>query len=278
MKIKYILSILLTVIIHNVILLLQTRGELMNNVIHPTMIYFVEKECTPAWKLSNENIPFYDLLFVISGTAEYLIDDVYYKLAKGDILFIKTGSTRIASTTGMKCISIDFLLKAGDIIELPTVTHLTDFDEYFTLFNELKFEWLQKADGYQLKSQALFALILHKILFHQTEDNTNPYVRKIKRFIIDNYMEDITIHQIAELLKIHPVYCGALFKKSEGISIHSFLMTIRINKAVGLFQSGEYNVSAAAEASGFKDVYYFSATFKKIMKMSPQKYRKMYIN
>lgn len=244
----------------------------MNKVIKPTMIYFVEKECTPAWKLTDHKLAFYDLVFVLKGTADYFIDNVPYHVEKGDILFIKCGSTRTATTPGMKCVSIDFILNDADEISLPTISTMTNFDEFYHLFRELKYEWLQKSEGYQLKCQAIFALILHKLLYGCKDEMGNRHIRTIKRYIIEHYREEITVYGLAARLNINPVYCGALFKKSEGISIHEFLINVRINKASGLLETGEYNVGEVADLTGFKDVYYFSTTFKRVMHVPPSEY------
>ncbi len=245
----------------------------MNNITFPSMIYFVEKECTPSWKIINQKIPFYDLVFVLEGSSDYIIDGVQYHVEKGDILFIKRGSTRTASTTGMQCVSIDFQLRDGEEILIPTVSSMTDLNEFYHLFRELKYEWLQQSQGYQLKCQAVFALLLHKLLFMNGENNGNRHVRSIKRYIIEHYTEEITVSLLADKLNINRVYCGALFKKSEGMTIHSFLMKVRINKAAILLQLGEYNIGEVAELTGFKDVYYFSNTFRRLMLLSPSEYR-----
>ena len=249
----------------------------MTNLTFPHMIYFVEKECTPSWKISTQQIAFYDLVFVLDGSADYTIDDTEYHVVKGDILFIRCGSTRTASTTGMKCVSIDFVLNNGDEISIPTVLKAVNFNEFYHLFRELKYEWLQQSEGYQLKCQAIFALILHKLLYKHDEEKGNRHVRSIKRYIIEHYSEDITVSGLAEKLNINSVYCGALFKNSEGKSIHNFLMKVRVNKAAILLESGEYNISEAAELTGFKDVYYFSNTFKRIMGISPSEYRNSWV-
>ncbi len=245
----------------------------MNNITFPSMIYFVEKECTATWKIVNQKIPFYDLVFVLDGRADYIIDEVQYHIETGDILFIKRGSTRTASTGGMQCVSIDFVLNEGEDISIPAITKITDINEFYHLFRELKYEWLQKSDGYQLKCQAIFALILHKLLFLNREDKGNRHVRSIKRYIIEHYTEEITVSLLADKLNINSIYCGALFKKSEGMTIHNFLTKVRINKAAILLQSGEYNVGEVAELTGFKDVYYFSNTFRRHMQLSPSEYR-----
>jgi AraC-like DNA-binding protein len=238
------------------------------------MIYFVQKECTANWKLNNIHINFCDLVFVQSGSADYIIDKNHYHVEAGDVVCIQPGSTRMASTTGMTCVSIDFLIDENHLsIPLPHVSSGVDFTDFEPLFTSIKYEWLQQNEGYQLKCQALFGLVLHKLLYGHKNRNENSYIRIMKRYVIEHYQENITVTKLAELVKLNPVYCGALFKKSENQTIQEFITQVRINKAANLLQLREHNVSEVAALTGFNDIYYFSNTFKRIMKKSPSEYR-----
>jgi AraC-like DNA-binding protein len=243
--------------------------------IHPKMFYFVWKKCTPNWKICTQQIRFNDLLFVLEGHAEYTIDGRDYHIKKGDIVFIKSQSTRSASTTGMECVSIDFYLEKPEeeALRLPVVSSRPDFDDFRWLFQDLNYELLQKREGYQLKCQAYFALIIHKLLFEGQSDSSNAHIETVKRYIIDHYDEKLTVKTLAQTANINPVYCGALFKRLEGRSISSFINSVRINKAAALLETGEYNVGEVAEKTGFSDVYYFSNTFKRLMGVSPNAYK-----
>ena len=241
--------------------------------IHPEMFYFVWKKCTPNWKIPTQRIDFNDLLFVWEGSADYTVDGRHYHIQKGDILFIAAQSTRSASTAGMECVSIDFYLEGQEEIRLPVVSSRPDFDDFRWLFQDLNYELLQKREGFQLKCQAYFALILHKLIYEGREDSANAHIETVKRYVIDHYDEKLTVKSLAQIANINPVYCGALFKRLEGRSISSFINSVRINKAAALLETGEYNVGEVAEKTGYSDVYYFSNTFKRLMGVSPNTYK-----
>lgn len=242
-------------------------------MLHPQMNYFVCKECTPAWKIEHQTVDFYSLVFILSGNAHYIIDGIKYEPIAGNVVFVKYGSARTAWTERMRCVALDFTLSEGENIKFAPVTVRTDFDEFSQLFQEIKFEWLQKRDGYQLKCQALFSLILHKLLYTDDLLKKNRHVEVIKRYILEHYCENLTIQLLADHVNLNPVYCGALFKRKEGRSIREFINLIRINKAVDLLKTGEYNVGEVAERVGFNDIYFFSNTFRKIMGTPPKYFK-----
>lgn len=242
-------------------------------MLHPQMNYFVYKECTPAWKIDHQAINFYSLVFILSGKAHYIIDGINYEPAAGTVVFVKCGSVRTAWTERMSCVALDFILSEGEDINLAPVTVRADFDEFSQMFQEIKFEWLQRKDGYQLKCQALFSLVLHKLLYTEDLQKKNWHVEAIKRYILEHYCENLSMGMLAGNVNLNPVYCGALFKKKEGCTIRAFINRIRINKAVDLLKTGEYNVGEVAERVGFNDIYFFSNTFRQLMGIAPKYFK-----
>ena len=248
----------------------------MNLAIYPKIIHFVSKNCAKEWEITPQKINHYSMLFIESGSATYVINETQYQPQAGDILFVKPGSNRRATTLGMRCIGIDFLLQDEQLlIELPDVIHWGDFEDFYLFFQDLKFEWLQRKAGFELKSVACLILILHKLIYEKKQDMKNGHVELMKKFIMENHRQDLSVAIIAEAVNLSPVYCGALFKKVEHCTIAEFLTRVRINRAMTLLETGEYSIGETAEESGFVDVYYFSNTFKKLVGLSPSKYKKL---
>ena len=54
------------------------------------------------------------------------------------------------------------------------------------------------------------------------------------------------------------------FCRTFGKPLHRYLLELRITKAIGLLETGQYSVESVAEAVGFSDANYFSRYFKKI--------------
>lgn len=245
----------------------------MSGPIHPELTYFVMKECTSSWRNDPHRIDFNAIVFVLEGSADYTVDDNRYQVKKGDIVFIKSQSVRSATTEGMVCVALDFRLRENEEVSLPIVSSRPDFEDFHWMFQELNFEWLQEQEGYQLKCQAIFALILHKLIYDDQRNAGNSHVEAIKRYIVEHYDQKLTVGAIAQAVNMNPVYCGALFKRMEDRTIAEFIQCVRINKAASLLHSGEYNIGEIAEMTGFKDIYYFSNTFKRLMGVPPSSYK-----
>ncbi len=245
--------------------------------LHPKMFYFVQKECTPTWLIKKHTLDFfYSLVFILQGGADYLINDVKYHAAAGDVVFVRRGSTRSATTEGMNCVAIDFILPEEEALQLPTIIPYGDMKQFSYLFQELKYEWLQQREGYQLKCQGLFALILHKLVYEREINQNTTSVSIIKRHIIEHSDQKLSMAELSGLVHLSPVYCGALFKSMEGITISDFIKQVRMNKASALLRTGEYTISETAEIVGFKDVFYFSNSFKKYFGVAPNYYRQSF--
>ena len=241
--------------------------------VHPEIIYFVEKDCGPDWKFQTNHIHFYSLTFVQAGSADYDIDAQHYAAGEGDVIFIKPGSLRYAKTTGMSCVAIDFILPPDQQLDLPSIMRRGSLEQFRRLFLDLKFNWLEKREGYKLKCQAIFMLVLHELLYELSGEHKNIHVENMKHFIMKNYMQSLSVAMVARHVNLSRVYCGALFKKIEGQTIASFINHVRINQAIHLLETGK-SISETAAETGFTDIYYFSTTFKRIVGTNPSTYKK----
>ncbi|WP_458787992.1 helix-turn-helix domain-containing protein [Vallitalea sediminicola] len=64
-----------------------------------------------------------------------------------------------------------------------------------------------------------------------------------------------------------------IFKQRIGVSPHKYLITKRINEAQSMLHNPNLTISEIADMLGFYDSYAFSNQFKKIVGVSPKKFR-----
>lgn len=83
----------------------------------------------------------------------------------------------------------------------------------------------------------------------------------------------LSIGQVAAKLGLSEGHLSHLFKKETGMTVGSYLTRCRMQKAMALLREGKLRVYEVAEAVGYKDITYFSGTFKKITGMSPTEYQ-----
>ena len=94
-------------------------------------------------------------------------------------------------------------------------------------------------------------------------------VTETKKYINSNLKNKITVCDIAHSLYISPKHLGQVFKTETGTSILSYVNCKKMEKALLLLKSGEYNVTQVSEILGFDNICAFSAAFKKYYGLSP---------
>jgi len=68
-----------------------------------------------------------------------------------------------------------------------------------------------------------------------------------------------------------------MFKKETGKTLTEYIQMVRIETAKKLLVEKERNVSEVAELVGYSDIKFFTKQFKKALGVSPNEYRKMFL-
>lgn len=102
----------------------------------------------------------------------------------------------------------------------------------------------------------------------------SKYVTLATDFIAKHYADaDISITSIAMELGVSEGHLSHIFKKETGYTVINYLTHFRIHAAMELLQDCKYKVYQVAEQVGYRDVSYFSSTFKKFTGVSPSDYQ-----
>ncbi len=105
-------------------------------------------------------------------------------------------------------------------------------------------------------------------------EERNEIVRSAKCYIRDNLNRELTVTGIAEELHISANYLSRLFKRVTDEGCSEYITRMRMEKAKSLLDTTLMRIGEIADAVGYRDIYYFSLTFKKVTGLSPSQYRK----
>lgn len=106
------------------------------------------------------------------------------------------------------------------------------------------------------------------------ETGKNRYVREAFAYIAGHYQEsDLTIGDIAASMGLSEGHFSHLFKKETGYTVTGYLTRYRMRAAMEFLSDCRNKVYEAAEKAGYKDITYFSSTFKRIVGMTPSEYQ-----
>lgn len=106
---------------------------------------------------------------------------------------------------------------------------------------------------------------------HLDENNT---IRKFKLFILENYMHDISLDEVAECLDLHPNYVSSLIGRKINKSFVHYLHEIRIENAKKiLIKQYDLPLKKVANKVGYVNSRNFYKKFKEFVGKTPGSYR-----
>lgn len=152
-----------------------------------------------------------------------------------------------------------------------------NYDKFADLFLTMYTEWQQRKPGFRNRCTALLYTVFEKLeKADATPENTKTkLIQKGVLYMQTDYANPtLTIADIAEKCNISEVYFRKLYKELYGVSPAKALLSIRIQHAIRLLESGYYRILDVAHLCGFGDIKYFSTVFKKETGYAPTIYTK----
>lgn len=103
----------------------------------------------------------------------------------------------------------------------------------------------------------------------------SKYVMEAMRYIAEHYnAPDIGIGSVSSSLGVSEGHLSHVFKKETSYTISNYITAYRIHMAMELLRDCRNRVYEVAEQVGYRDITYFSSTFKKVTGMTPSEYQK----
>lgn len=121
-----------------------------------------------------------------------------------------------------------------------------------------------------------FDAMMRSITPEQTTQNKRLqdfYIRESFAYIEQNFQNDITVENIAEVCGLNRSYFGKIFKESTGKTPQQFLLTYRMSKATELLKLTKLSIGDISNAVGYMNQLHFSRAFKNIYGISPREWR-----
>ena len=117
---------------------------------------------------------------------------------------------------------------------------------------------------------------LHEVLDHLKNREIKP-VSYAKHYIEENKGINIKLEELAKNAGFSYTYFSYLFKKETGKTLTEYIQLVRIETAKKLLVEKERSISEIGELVGYNDIKFFTKQFKKTLGVSPNEYRKMFL-
>ncbi len=113
-------------------------------------------------------------------------------------------------------------------------------------------------------------------IYETMQNKDVSVVMKAKKYMQENYMNDVSLKDLAGMVCVSPSYFSTFFKATTGENYKTYLINIRLEEALKLVMNTDMKTYQLAEQVGYNNVRRFVDAFKRKYGMSPTEYRKLY--
>ncbi|MBQ7119931.1 MAG: helix-turn-helix domain-containing protein [Oscillospiraceae bacterium] len=265
---------------------------------------FVRYIAKTSYFISNKYLIARDcrFLYVISGQGSFRTAEVTYELVPGTLIYYPYGKaykiqSKKDSPLHFYTVNFDFNEDFTTLpLMVPEVERKHNKDEEIRSISEtlqaefsdvicikdaihaetslrrIHSEALEKSPGYQQLQSAYLKILLVYVYRQNRKAQKNSLCEEIKELIARH--PELNNIEVAQRLNYHPFYLNTVFKKSEGITLHKFIIQSRLTKAHELLTTTELAPGIISNLCGFSSQSHFSSCFKKEYNVSPGSIRK----
>lgn len=260
--------------------------------------------------LSNQSVAVsYDhrLIYVVNGSGILEVNGREELIGPGFVLYWPSGTSYALhpdkkESLNLLIINFDFTQDNAELTQpLPAVTpqnydpnsrleaitfpNAAVFEESFVLNNvpailpylqtmAEEAETPQILNTFQMMNLMRVVLtVLYRVSYSHLDRKSSNSFNKILDYVYENYARPLSNKELAIQFNYHPNYISQLFTQHTGISLHQYLLRIRVRQALYLLQTTELSVSEVAAKVGFGSTSYFCQYFKKSTGYSPASFK-----
>jgi AraC family transcriptional regulator len=118
--------------------------------------------------------------------------------------------------------------------------------------------------------------LLGELLRRQNERLSAPgsdWLELVKEIISDRYREQLSLRELAEQARVHPVHLARAFRKRYGCCVGDYLRQMRVAGACRDLASSEMGMAEIAGRNGFSDQSHLCRVVKQYTGVSPSRHR-----
>ena len=237
-----------------------------------------------------------EIACVLSGRCLAQMGDKYFALKPGDVCIFTPGLEHSDTFVGRDCpySLLWFTLgsqRAG--AHLTTYSRRTGFNVVFVASCEtvvsaprLTKDILTAVSRLRTQEEAVIHLkacllgLASVLLNHLVQKGARPQHDWRSRVIDDaveflkaRYLENPSLSEVSNRVRLSPNYLCALFHKHTGQTIVGFLNGLRMKRAEELLLNSHRRMKEIAGETGFRSAHYFSRAFHRMHGVSPSAFR-----
>ncbi len=231
-----------------------------------------------------------EIILIRSGNGVHTIDGRAYSTHGGNILVYNAGVTHDECADrfeGMQIIScavsnISITGQAENTLLpkpcSPIIANTSYFQEIEALLITLMTVTDQEIQHHL--TCAMLLLVRQEAMKEPLPEENETFCmgHRVQKYLDEHYLEDIQLEDIAEEMHMTPYYLSRVFRNTVGYPPKQYIVRRRIGEAQSWLLMTDLPVTEIAMKVGYNSVSNFHNTFRRIVGMTPQRYRDYWKN
>ncbi|MDO5602739.1 MAG: helix-turn-helix domain-containing protein, partial [Oscillospiraceae bacterium] len=229
-----------------------------------------------------------ELFYVVGGRGMFRLEDETFPLEADDLLVV--GPNVEHTEMGVANDPLEYIVLGIEGLEFvfsgeDTRCARLPYREYrgdtLLCLDLMLREMEKKAESHADICQRLLEILILQLIRNSSCAVTPAASRRssrecavVKRYIDQNYRENITLDMLAQLTHMNKYYLVHVFNRENGKSPISYLIDRRIRESMHLLANTDHSLSEISQMLGFSSQSYFSQSFKKSQGVTPNEYRR----
>lgn len=235
----------------------------------------------------------YQLLYMVSGHADYLLDGEWQTVGEGKIVLYRPQVPqfyRTYSQVPMLCRWVHFSgTEVASLLEECGMGQGNLFSPGLcpaaeALLKSMVVEILHREPMYRIVVESQFrqAMALFGRQMAQRKgsvaSSSRQRILSIVEYMNRHYFEPLQTEELAARCGLSKYHFIHLFRMCMGMTPYSYLIRIRMERAGTLLQTGDMTVQEVAFVCGYNDPLYFSRAFSRHFGVSPTDYKQRFFS
>lgn len=130
------------------------------------------------------------------------------------------------------------------------------------------------ASGLAIEAILLETIVeVTRALRRTTERAMPPWIERAVDFIRSEHTRSLTLAEIGRAAGVHPIHLARMFRKAHGCSVGEYVRRLRITTARAALLKSSAPLADVAAMAGFADQSHLCRTFRRLVGVTPGRYR-----
>ncbi|MBE7052517.1 MAG: helix-turn-helix domain-containing protein [Ruminococcaceae bacterium] len=238
---------------------------------------------------------YYELYYLIQGTARHFINNEIINITSGEIVIVKNGYIHktiyeqdIYTKRLLICFDSNFIgsfykniadeLGEQKYLSVPLSAKLETENMIKNIHNEFVGN---KANNLEMCKNILrqLLILLHrhrKIMASQKLSHSEIVIQDASKYISNNFYNELSLKSLSEKYSMSDSHFSKTFKLYTGFGVNEYITLVRLNKAEEMLRGEFESITDVAYRCGYNDSNYFASVFKKYKGITPLKFACLY--